>query len=116
MKHIALLLFATLLSAPSLFAADPPKPAEKTSPPTVAKTERPVVHLTDAEKAQLYKTLAAAANAQSAVMQAQTEAKARVDELTSLRSRLEQKCGTSLTEEAGGLADCAPPKKEIAAK
>jgi len=109
MKFVCL-LFVSLVG----FAADPPKPTASKSVP--AATDKPAVHLSDAEKAQLYKTLAAAANAQSAAMQAQQQAKAAADELTRLRERLEQKCGTSLTEEAGGLADCAPPKKELAAK
>ena len=101
MKFVCLFLVGIMV-----FAADPPK----------TTTEKPAVHLTDAEKAQLYKTLAEAANAQAAAMQAQQQARVKADELTRLRERLEQKCGTGLSEEAGGLADCAAPKKEIAAK
>jgi hypothetical protein len=73
------------------------------------------VKLSDAEKAQLYKALAAATNAQAAAMQAEATVKSKMQELDDIRKKLETKCGTPLTEKEGQLADCSPPvtaKKE----
>lgn len=80
------------------------------NPPAKEESPKPAVKLSDGEKAQLYKALAAAANAQAAAMQAEAAAKGKVDELNALRSKLETKCGSQLTEE-NGLVDCSSPKK-----
>ncbi len=100
MKFICL-LFVSMLG----FAAEAPK----------AEPAKSGVHLSDLEKAQLYKALAAAANAQSAAVQANQRATALADELTRLRESLEKKCGSALDEKPGELADCSV-KKETAAK
>lgn len=69
-----------------------------------AQKTKPEVHLSDMDRAILYKLVADVANAQLSVERATAQ-------LKDYKKNLEAKCGSILTEEPNKLADCSQPPK-----